>query len=526
MFSQFSQRLRSLFGGRSEPIVPGAAPAAGAHAGIQPDEVQALVEQAARHYAQGETEDARDCYETALAHAPNCIPALAGLAALLRDAGAADEALEYIQHALRIAPHDATMCFESALTLNRCGDTQGALAAYQQALELKPRYAAANVNLGLIYLTQLGDPLHAERFFERAIEIDPGAVAAQANLGLALQEQGRTDAALAHYERLITAHPAVNEYRWNRGIALLSRGDYARGWEDYELRNARGTGAPPRLFPYPVWHGEALAGSTLLVYGEQGIGDEIMFASCVPDLLARGTPCVIECDQRLATLFERSFPAARVHGAARDGDRSWLTRHTDVRVQIAIGSLPRLLRRDESQFPRHGGYLCADPGRVAQWRARLAAEAGGRSVGISWRGGTVKTRRDQRAIPLSQLTPLFDVPRLAWVNLQRGGGQELAALAALRRVKVLSYDDALDDMDDTAALIQALECVVTADNTVAHLAGALGRRVLLMLPWHADWRWLDERSTSPWYPSVALYRQQQTDDWASVIARVAAELQS
>jgi len=332
MFRHFSQRLRSFFGGHNEPVVSDVASVGAAKAGIQHEEVMGLVDQAARHYAQGQTEDARDCYEIALAHAPDCVPALIGLAGLLRDAGEADASLKHIQHALQIAPHDATLCFESALTLNRCGDAQGALAAYRRALELKPDYVAANANLGLLYLTQLGDAGRAQRYFERAIEVDPGAVAAQANLGLALQEQGRLDAALAHYERLIAADPRITEYRWNRGIALLCSGDYARGWEDYELRNARGTGAPPREFPFPNWQGDALAGATLLVYGEQGVGDEIMFASCVPDLLARGVRCMIECDQRLTRLFGRSFPGTRVHGAARDGDRSWLTLHPDIRV--------------------------------------------------------------------------------------------------------------------------------------------------------------------------------------------------
>ena len=490
------------------------------------DDVEALVGQAETHIELGHPEDAADCFELALAFAPDHVPALVGLCRLLRGAGAADTALQHIQRALQLAPHDAGLHFESALTHNRCGDTEGALAAYQRALELKPDYAAASVNLGLIHLTQLGDAHRAQWYFERAIEIEPEAVAAQANLGLALQEQGRLDAALGHYERLIAAHPAVDEYRWNRGIALLSRGDYARGWEDYELRNVRGTGAPPRVFPYPVWRGEALAGAALLVYGEQGLGDEIMFASCVPDLLERGENCVIECEQRLAALFERSFPAARVHGAPRDGDRSWLARYADIQAQIGIGSLPRLLRRDESEFPRHHGYLRADPQRVAYWRARLAAEAGGSTVGIAWRGGTLKTGAQLRSLPVPQLAPLFDTPP-AFVSLQRGGRDpELAALATARGKQVLFYDEALDDPDEAAALIQALDGVVTVDSTVVHLAGALGQRVLLMLPHHADWRWLRERSTSPWYPSARIYRQQQTGDWASVMAKVAAELRS
>ena len=312
-------------------------------------------------------------------------------------------ALEQIQHALRIAPRDAAVQFEAARVYSRNGDVQGAIAAYERAIELAPGHAAACSNLGLIFLSQAGDPCRAQQYFERAIALDPASVAAQANLGLALEEQGRVDAALAHYEKLIAAHPAESEYRWNRGLALLGCGDYARGWDDYEMRNARGTGAAPRVFPYPVWQGGQLSpGAALLVYGEQGLGDEIMFASCLPDLLARGIHCVIECDLRLAGLFSRAFPAARVHGAARDGDRSWLADFPEIEQQIAIGSLPRLLRRSAADFPARDGYLHADPRHVERWRTRLPRSGNGLIAGIAWRGGTAGTRRAMRTFAIGK----------------------------------------------------------------------------------------------------------------------------
>ncbi len=492
---------------------------------VIPGDVQALVDQAGQHLELGQSEDARDCFEIALAHAPDCVAALAGLARLLRNAGATELALDHIRHALRAMPQDAELHFESALTHNRCGDVDGACAAYERALELQPAYAAAAVNLGLIYLSQLGDPRRAQQYFEQALEVDPRSVAAQANLGAAMQEQGRLDDALAHYKRLIAAQPEVVEFRWNRGIALLSRGNYAQGWEDYELRRLRGAGAPARTFHFPEWQGEALGNATLLVYAEQGLGDEIMFAGCLPDLLARGANCVIECDKRLGGLFARSFPAAHVHGAARD-DRSWIAQHTDIGRQIAIGSLPRLLRRDEADFPRHRGYLRAEPRRVAYWRGRLNAHRGESVVGLAWRGGTLKTRDRLRSIALDPLASLFDVGQCIWVNLQRGGENEFAALASAKDGWARSYPEALDDLDETAALIEALDCVVSVDNTVVHLAGALGRPVLVMLPWHADWRWLCERRTSPWYPSAVLFRQTRPGEWTPAIQAVATALRS
>ena len=520
MLRRLNQYWRSLCVGRGGTVSSPAAAAVQATC-LTPDEVQTWVAQAGEHLALGQREDARDCYELALAHAPDCVAARLGLARMLREEDEPAAALEHVREALRVAPHDATVHFESALVHNRGGDVAGALAAYQRALELEPVYAAACTNLGLIYLSQLGEPHHAQQYFARAIAIDPACVAAHANLGLALDELGQTAAALAHYESLIAAYPAENEYRWHRGLVLLGNGGYARGWEDYEMRNARAAGAAPRDFPFPVWQGgEMRKGAALLIYAEQGMGDEIMFASCVPDLLERGFNCVIECDRRLAAVFARSFPAARVHGAARDGDRSWLAMYPDVEVQIATGSLPRLLRRDAAAFPRHAGYLRADPGRVAKWRTRLADKTRGHNVGIAWSGGTAKTRRDLRSIPLADLTPLFETPRMTWVNLQREAGPALAELVSAHGVAVLRFDEMLDDVDETAALLQALDGVVTADNTLAHLAGALGRPAWVILPHHADWRWLHDTTASHWYPSVTLCRQPHSGDWAGAIGKV------
>jgi tetratricopeptide (TPR) repeat protein len=446
---------------------------------------------------------------------------------LLREAGDVETARAHVMRALKIAPHDAQIHFESALVHRRAGDARESIAAYERALELKPDFIAARINLGLMYLSVSGDPSRAQKQFERAIEIDPACVAAQANLGLALEEQGRIDEAITHYEKLIAANPAENEYRWNRGLALLGSGDFARGWEDYGLRHARGAGAAPRAFPYPEWRGGALrSGAALLVYAEQGLGDEIMFASCVPDLLARGISVVLECEPRLVALFARSFPGACVRGAARDGDRSWLAEFPQLEEQIAIGSLPRLLRRDVADFPPHCGYLHADPARVAHWRARLAHCGAGKKIGITWRGGTAGTRREMRSIPLRELAPLFGTPGVEFVNLQRDAGDLLADIPAASGSPVVDFGAALNDVDETAALLSALDGVIAADNSLAHLAGALGSKTWIILSHSADWRWFRGISTSPWYSSVTLCRQPAPGDWAGAIEQLGTALKS
>ena len=492
---------------------------------LVPDDAQTLTAQAHAHLALNERVEAFDCYQLAVAHAPDYAAARLGLARMLREGGDARAALEQIRHALRASPLDAELHFESALLHGRCNDLAGAIAAYEQGLRLEPGNFAACANCGLLYLTRVGDPLAAQRYFERALALDAGSVEVQANVGLALEEQGRVDEALAHYAKLIAAYPTVNEYRWNRGLALLATGDYAHGWDDYEMRNARGRGTAERAFPFPAWDGAQLRpGTALLVFAEQGLGDEIMFASCVPDLLARGIDCVVECDVRLASLFARSFPGSKVHGAPRDGDRRWLAGYPHIEAQCAIGSLPRWLRRSAADFPTHAGYLKADRERVQRWQTQLARLSPGPKIGVTWRGGGLSTRGDLRSISLSELAPILDIRGVTFVNLQRDGADALATAAVRATASTVNFPETLNDLEELAALMTVLDYVVTVDNTVAHLAGALGCSTSIMLSRSADWRWLRAQSASPWYPGVKLYRQAASRQWAGVVSEIAHDL--
>jgi hypothetical protein len=244
------------------------------------------------------------------------------------------------------------------------------------ACAYKSDHFGSCVNTGL-HLAQLGDACGAPVL--TWVRLRPDSVAAQANLGL-IAGLGRFETALGHYNRLI-GYPDVVEYRWNRGIALLSHGDFANGWNDYEHRHARAGKWFARRFPLAEWDGTALSGRHILIYGEQGVGDEIMFASCVSDVLRRAEGVVIECDRRLAPLFRRSFPAARVHGAARVSQRDWLN---ISRAQLADRrrKFAAVFRRNQSDFPQHDGYLVADAARRAHWQTRLAALGGGLKIGI------------------------------------------------------------------------------------------------------------------------------------------------
>jgi tetratricopeptide (TPR) repeat protein len=464
--------------------------------------------------------DAEDSLRLALAFDPACTDARLELSDLLGNMGRAAEARDALLELQQRDPERVDVLLHLARAHNRCGDVGAAVACYESALQRSPGNTAANVNLGLIWLLQRADPHRAEAYMRAALAADPACHEARANLGLALHDQGRWEEALALYESAVRQYPGIVEYRWNRGLAHLLNGRFAEGWEGYALRFEREGGRLQRSFPLPEWDGSDPRAAGILVYGEQGLGDEIMFASCIPDLLAAGARVVLECNSRLEGLFRRSFPAAAVHGKERDAPRDWIAAAGPLRWQVPIGSLAARFRRSSSAFPQRMRYLEADERRVAHYRSLLRGLGSGARIGISWRGGTRSTRAELRSLPQDLVAMLLALP-CRWVGLQHAMRAEEAPL--LQRL-AFADADATTDADDMAALVASLDAVVTVDNSVAHFAGALGVPAWVLLCSSPDWRWQAEGETSPWYPSVKLVRQAAPGDWRSAIDRLRGEL--
>lgn len=509
------------------------------------------------HREQGNLEDAADCFELASHFAPDMVEAWIDLAAALRGLGRLDEAEAACRRAAELAPWLPEAQSELANLAKSRGDLEGAIAGYHDALRLRPDFVPALCNLGYT-LHALGRFAEAQRELEQALSQDPLLAEAHHNLGLALREQGRPAQALACFERALELRPNLIETRAaaahclrdlgqlneaiaaygdvlagkpdfgdaviNRCYAYLQNGEYVAGWAEYERRFAA-TQTSPRYFPYPLWRGEPLAGRTLLVYAEQGLGDEIMFASCLPDVLAHAGRCVIECNARLAPIFGRSFPAAVIHGGAKGDAVDWLSGVPPIDCQLPIGSLPRHVRATAGAFPRHAGYLRADPVAVERWRSRLARAGNGLKVGLSWRGGTPATRGLLRSIPLEMLAAAVGGSGATLICVQYGDiAADIVRANAANGVKVYDLLDDNHDMDESAALISALDLVVSVDNTVVHLAGALGRPVWVLLSASPEWRYPRTGAAMPWYPSARLFRQPRAGDWNSVLAEVRSAL--
>lgn len=405
-------------------------------------------------------------------------------------------------------------------------DYAGALAL-AQAAQAAARGAdafEAQLLLGRAY-QKLHDAARALACFEAAERLRAGDPDLHDFRGSLYQELGRLPEAFAEYERALALRPVFPLASFHLGMAQLLAGDFARGWEGYDLRrlSAEYARAPAGI---PRWDGTPLAGRRLLVTREQGLGDEIMYASMIPELLAQAGGVVLECDPRLAPLLRRAFPAATVFGTEPGGGLPASIAPASIDVQIEAGSLARLLRRRAADFPRHEGYLRADPAQVVRWRERLAELGPGLKVGIAWTGGVRRTRRELRSLDLEQLLPLLRVPGVRFVSLQytADARDDIEALRARHGIDIAHWPEAIADYDQTAALAGAVDLVVSVCTSLVHLAGALGRPAWVLVPVGPEWRYGNTGTTMPWYPSVRLFRQTAYRDWEPVIAAVAAEL--
>ncbi len=531
----------------------------------QPTHVDALYLLGTLHVQRGAPMEAVTWLERALARQPRHDGARHNLGIAYQNTGAHDMAIRCFEQLAKRTP-SADVWNNLGVSLQALGRLDEAREAFRKALARDTAHMLANTNLACV-LNALDEPLEAERYaraalakapdhasalnrlaaslraqgrhdearacLDRALALRPDYAETWFNLGILHQDRNELNEALRCYDRATSLAPNDADARLNRAGILMLEGDFARGWVEYGWRfMAHRT--PRRPFPWPLWDGSPVEGKHLLVYAEQGVGDEIMFASCFSDLLRSAERCVIECDSRLAPLFQRSFPEAEIVGGKvekgiRQDTTAQLIALGPFDFQAAMGDLPRYLRPEPARFPHHDGYLRADPGRLAKWRARYDSLGPGRKIGISWRGGRTNAQQRLRSIGLSDWRQVLTTPDTHFVNLQYGDtAAERERVRGETGIEVHHWEDAdpLTDLDDFAAQIAALDLVISIDNATVHLAGALGVATWVMLPLSPDWRWLLGRDDTPWYPSASLHRQSAPRGWQPVLARVAAALRA
>jgi len=475
------------------------------------------------HKLRGDGPLAETSYRNAVACDPDSPTAHYSLALVLNYHGQHEAALRHLDLSCSLAPAFDDAIRERVLCLIRLERYEEAVSFLMEVTARLPDSAPLQACLGFAW-QEAQQPAKALTCYERAQRLGHVDAELFKNLGIVLQQLGRIEEALGAYDQAIVLQPDNPLAKFDRALARLLSGNYAAGWPDYELRLIS-EDRPPRPALFPRWENQPLAGRSILVHGEQGLGDEIMFASCLPQVVAQADRCLISCSSKLERIFRRSFPEAEIFVADAGGRLPPEVGNSGVDFEVPAGSLPLYLRRSWDDFPAHGGYLRADAQRVDYWRRRLDGLGPGLKVGISWQGGTHKTRGPLRSIPLTQWLPVLRTPGIRWVSLQyAGAGAALAEIKAEHGIEIAHWQDAVDDYDETAALVGALDLVLSVDTALVHLSGALGKATWVMVPYSPEWRYGFAGDSMPWYPSVRIVRQPSYQDWDSVISRVAQNL--
>lgn len=462
--------------------------------------------------------EAEAACRTALALVPGFPEAQVNCGHALVDLGRGAEAEALFRAALatRAGFADAQAGLGNALMLQ--GRVDAAVAAYRAAVALRPGFAEGWNNLGSALQT-LGRPEEAEPALRAAIAADPRYAPAHANLAHTLLDQGHRAQAALSCLKALTLDPGNPVARWNLAMVQLVTGDYAHGWEGYGARLVKpDTAAAYPATSRPLWDGTPMQDGTLLLWAEQGLGDSLQFARFVPEAATRfGGRVVFACQPPLLSLMMKSLPAGSATIVPTDAPPP------DCDRWLPLMSLGALFASAPDRIAGRVPYLAAADGAAAAWRRRLNTACGRPAIGVAWAGNARHANDRNRSLPVSLLAPLAARTDVHLVSLQVGARAGDAAAAGLAgRIEDVSAD--LGDFSDTASLVAALDLVITVDTSVAHLAGALGRPVWTLLPVVPDWRWLLERSDSPWYPTMRLFRQPARGDWSAVIEAVGAAL--
>jgi tetratricopeptide (TPR) repeat protein len=487
---------------------------------LNPDFPDAYSNLGSVHQQRGDFAKAEQHFLRALALRPDSAEALNNLGGVRQDRGELDSAEECFRAALRLQPDLAPAIQNLGHVLRLQGRLEEAERHCRRAIELDPASASAWSNLATV-VGQRGDLHAAEALCRNAIGLDRTCIAAHCNLGSVLRQQARMPEAEASYREALKLDPASDHTRYDLAILALLQGSYAEGLELYESRFrcrtpefAATRDSHAKAAGVPAWRGEPLAGKRIYVWSEQGLGDALMVMRYLPLLQARGAAVVtVQCDATLVRVMRAmgvDDVVTEISPVARDR----------FDMQCSMMSLPFLFGTRSETIPNAVPYLDVPPDLCASWSARLAGVSRPR-IGVAWAGNRTLSDDARRSIRLTEFAPLLRRRDVRWISLQKGEG---AAQWDQASREPSPFIDACNDFMDTAGLIANLDLVVTVDTAVAHLAGALGRRVYLLNRFGSEWRWGLEREDSPWYPTLRQFRQRRPGEWSDVIARVGQAL--
>lgn len=473
----------------------------------------ALFNQGNELLCQQRYQEAIACYEQSLQLLPDQPDALMNLGVVHAEMSQPEAALKWYDAALRVRPDYQAAHFNRGNALSDIRRYEESLAAYDDAIRCDPKFAAAWNNRGLV-LMRLGRAIDAAVSYRRALGIRPDYPEAMNNLGLALQTLGYVEDALDLYTSSINLMPDHVNAHVNRAQAWLLKGDFRRGWPEYEWRRKLPHVALPTR-DLPEWDGSPPRNRTILVRAEQGLGDLIHFLRYVTKLEEAGGRVVLECPSRMHLLLRESYEGPLRLIAPDDTA-------PPCDFQVPLLSLPGLFKTDFRTIPAAKSYLKADAKRVRRWKTKLPK--GRLRIGICWRGNPLYPEDAFRSFSLSVMAPLAEVEGIELISLQKGAAADESSDFPVHRLPAELDEEGA--FVDTAAVMASLDLIVTSDTAIAHLAGALGRPVWIALGLGAEWRWFRDRDDSPWYPTARLFRQTGVGDWHDVFTRMRDALRS
>ena len=441
------------------------------------DDVSLLKQERLEYYRKAEF-----CYDHVLSYQPEAPICLSNLGALYAELGKYGIAIALITRAYEIDP--------SWENLNALG------AAYRRAQNIEK----------------------AREIFKKALEIEPDNQLILHNLSGCYVNEGEPKEALRYSLMALEKDPDNPNFALNAGFAQLEMGDFANGWDNYDKGRVHTTWAARTYNPEKIVHWNGEPGKNVIVYGEQGVGDEIMFSSCIPDLLKISKSVIIDCHPRLTDIFKRAFPECIVHGTRKEEFISWDPIKEGADAKVPLGSLPRFFRRDLKSFPKVANYIKPDPELVKKYKKP------GFRVGLSWAGGTKMTNVSHRSVNPEDLGPLLTIPGIDWVSLQytAKAGEEVDKMRQLFGCNI-EHDDAMNaDLNELFGCIAGLDLVVTVCTSVVHFTGAMNKKAIVMTPIKSAWRYMVR--PMPWYPQHELIVQKEPGEWDDVLQIIRGKL--
>ena len=463
-------------------------------------------------------DEALACFERAVQEHPGYAEAWCNAGRVLFDRERWDDAIGCFEHALALSPDYAQALHNLGLCHHKKGLLERAEACYRRVLTLHPGHHRAHIDMGNVCLDR-GDLAGMADWYRKALAFTPEDRTGFANVARMFRDLGRWDESLALYDAALRLDPDNAEMRFSRSLIHLTLGRFAEGWPGYEWRCRRTEWAKayPHALPSPRWRGEPLDGRTLLVHHEQGFGDTLQFVRYLPLAKARGGRVLFEVPAALHRLLRSVEGADDIVVLAADGPT-----RAPHDLHVPLLSLPGIFGTMLECVPDRVPYLFPDPQKAACWAERLDPLA--LNVGVVWSGSRWTPRLAEKSCPLELLLTLAPLPGIRWVALQKDAPP--IELATAHAAGLTIWGPELGDFSDTAAAVAGLDLVIAVDTAVAHLAGAMGKPVWVLLSRSADWRWLLDRTDSPWYPTMRLYRQEHGSGREGVVARVGRDLEA